>query len=54
MTVKLIHHAQRQTIGHPFGHVNWEYVEFDMFRLRAQSNCHQQVWKPRVLLTDRL
>ena len=24
MTVKLLHHAQRQTIGHPIGHVNWD------------------------------
>jgi hypothetical protein len=38
MTVKLIHHAQRQTIGHPFGHVNW-----DMWSLICFGFAHNPI-----------
>jgi hypothetical protein len=40
MTVKLLPRTQRETIGYPSEHVNWDYEKFDSFQIRAQSDHH--------------
>jgi hypothetical protein len=54
MTVKLIHPAQRETIGHPFGHVNWDMRSFICFAFAHNPIAINKSGKTRVLLTDRL
>ena len=46
MTVKLLHHAQRQTIGHPFGHVNWDMRSLMCFGFAHNPIAIQSRGKP--------
>ena len=46
MTVKLLHQAQRETIGHSFRHVNWEMRNVICFSFAHNPIAIQKQKKP--------